>query len=79
MILRNPNMYPPTKFRIPASNNIQICPGLDIYGTEARGQCHSDPETVADTQWPKYASTYLIWEFYVIQYRNMLYTRYLYN
>ena len=52
-ILLNPKMYLRTKFGIPNSNNIQICSGLDLSRTEARGQGHSDSETVGDTQQPK--------------------------
>ena len=42
-----------TKFGIPTSNYIQICSGLDLAGTETRGQCHSDLETVGDSPGPK--------------------------
>ena len=28
---------------------MQICSGIDLSKTEARGQCHSDTDTVVDT------------------------------
>ena len=49
----DPKMYPHTKFRIPTSNYIQICSGLDLARTETRGQGHSDMETVGDSPGPK--------------------------
>ena len=49
----DPKMYPHTKFRIPTSNYIQICSGLDLARTETRGQGHSDIETVGDSPGPK--------------------------
>ena len=48
----DPKIYPYTK-RIPASNYIQICSGLDLARTETRGQGHSDLETVGDLPGPK--------------------------
>ena len=48
-IRRDPKIYPHTKFRIPTSNYIQICSGLDLARTETRGQGHSDLETVGDS------------------------------
>ena len=46
---RHPKIYPPTKFKIPTSNYIQICSELDLARTETRGQVHSDPETFGDS------------------------------
>ena len=49
----DPKIYPHTKFGIFTSNYIQICSGLDFARTEARGQGHSDLETVGDSPGPK--------------------------
>ena len=48
-----PKIYPHTKFGIPTSNYIQLCSGLDLARTEARGQGHSDLESGGDSQGPK--------------------------
>ena len=40
-------------FGIPTSNYIQICSGLDLARTEARGQGHIDLEPVGDSPGPK--------------------------
>ena len=40
-------------FGIPTSNYIQICSGLDLARTEARGQGHVDLEPVGDSPGPK--------------------------
>ena len=50
--LRNPKMYPHTKFWIPTSHNIHILSGFDLSKTVARGQRHRDPKPVRDTPWP---------------------------
>ena len=49
----DPKIYPHTKFRIPTSNYIQICPELDLARTETRRQGQSDMETVGDPPGPK--------------------------
>ena len=49
----DPKIYPHTKFRIPTSKYIQICPELDLARTETRRQGHSDMETVGDPTGPK--------------------------
>ena len=49
----DPKIYPHTKFGIPTSNYIQMCSGLDLARTEARGQGHSDLESIDDSPRPK--------------------------
>ena len=49
----DPKIYPHTKFRIPTSNYIQICSGLDFARTETIGQGHSDLDTAGDSPGPK--------------------------
>ena len=48
-----PKIYPHTNFRIPTSNYIQFCSGLDLARTFTRGQVHRDLETVGDSPGPK--------------------------
>ena len=49
----DPKIYPHAKFRIPTSNYIQICSGIDLARTETRGQANSDLETFGDSPGPK--------------------------
>ena len=77
VILRDPKMVLHTKFWITTWNEIQICFQLDLSRTEARGQGHSDAETVVDTLRPKDVSTYQILESMSYNIGDMQRTRFL--
>ena len=49
MTLLDPKRNPQTKVWIPTPNEKQICSGLNLSRTEARGQGHNDLEKVGDT------------------------------
>ena len=68
--LRHPKRNHHPKFGIPTSNNIGYNLDTIILENEVRGQGHSDPKMVCDTQASQDAFTYQIWNSYFKEYRR---------
>ena len=68
MTLCHPKMQPRTKFGIPSSNNIGEMLRTQLF--YKLGQGHNDPKMVCDILPSQDASTHLIWNSYLKEYRS---------
>ena len=68
MTLCQPKMQPHKKFGIPSSNNIGEMLRTQLFYT--LGQGHNDPKMVCDIPPSQDASTHLIWNTYLKEYRS---------